>query len=71
MTQNLQPIFEPNIEEQLRYMLQALDMVRSTPWDGITPQVITPVIGHAKDKAIDEILEELRAHYSNAQRDIR
>lgn len=71
MLQKPQPTLEPNIEEQLRDMLQALDMVRSTPWDGITPQVITPVIGDAKDKAIDDILEKLRAHYSNAERNIR
>lgn len=60
-----------NIEDQLRGLLEALDMVRQTPWDGITAQVITPVIGDAKDKAIDDILEKLRAHYSNAERNIR
>lgn len=71
MTQEPQPTFEPNIEEQLRFMLQALEMVRSTPRDAITPQVITSVIGDAKDKAIDNILEKRRAHYSNAERNIR
>jgi hypothetical protein len=56
-----------NIEEQLRGMLQALDVVRSSPWDGITPQITTSITGKAKDEAIDQILQELhRCYQSNS-----
>ncbi|MDA7011306.1 hypothetical protein PI739_02935 [Pseudomonas cerasi] len=54
-----------NIEQQIQDMLQKLDMVRPTEWDGITPQVIIPVVGNAKDKAIDEILQQLWYHYQS------
>lgn len=54
-----------SIEEQLRGMLQALEMVHATTWDGVTPQVITSVTGKAKDRAIDEILEELHRYYQS------
>jgi hypothetical protein len=63
---------EPDIEEQLRDMLQALDMVHSTPpTDGTLTPVVTPLIGDAKDKAIEEVFRELRAHYWLAERNIR
>jgi hypothetical protein len=62
---------EPDIEQQLRDMLQALDMVHSTAWDGITPQEVTPVTGEAKDQAIEEIFQRLRVHYWLAERGIR
>ncbi|WP_221033526.1 hypothetical protein, partial [Pseudomonas cannabina] len=54
-----------NIEEQLRSLLQVLAMVRSIPWDGVTPQTITSVTGRAKDEAIDEILQELHRYYQS------
>lgn len=58
-----------NIEQQLRGMLESLDMVHSTSCDGVTPQVITSVTGKAKDQAIDQILQELHRHYqSNSPR---
>ncbi|WP_148193075.1 hypothetical protein [Pseudomonas syringae] len=70
MTQQPQQTFEPSIEEQLRYLLQALDMVHSTPWDGFTPRIITNITGKAKDDAIDEILQELRRYYQTMQNTI-
>lgn len=64
MIQKPQLTFEPNIEEQLRDMLQALDMVQSiSPEDGTLTPVLVPVVGDAKDRAIDDIFEKLRAHY--------
>jgi hypothetical protein len=54
-----------NIEEQLRGMLQVLEMIRSTQCDGITPQMITSVTGKAKDQAIDDILQELHLYYQS------
>lgn len=52
-----------NIEQQLRGMLEALDMVHSTSCDGVTSQVMTSITGKAKDEAIDQILQELHRHY--------
>lgn len=54
-----------NIEQQLRGMLAALDMVHSTSCDGLTPQVTTSVTGKAKDEAIDQILQELHRYYQS------
>lgn len=65
MTQPTQQSFEPNIEEQLRGMLEALDMIRSTSCDGVTSQLMTRVTGKAKDQAIDEILQELHRYYQS------
>jgi hypothetical protein len=63
---------EPYIEEQLRGMLQALDMVKSTPpTDGTLTPVVTPVVGDAKDRAIDDIFEKPRVHYRLAERNVR
>jgi hypothetical protein len=62
---------EPNFEEQLRDMLEALDMVHTTPSDGVSPQLITPITGKAKDNAVDEILEKLRMHYFLNERGMR
>lgn len=65
MKQPPQQNIEPNIEEQLRGLLEALDMVHSSPWDGVTPQIISTVTGKAKDQAIDEILQELHRYYQS------
>lgn len=54
-----------NIEQQLRGMLRALEIVQSTSCDGVTPQVITSVTGKAKDEAIDQILQELHRYYQS------
>jgi hypothetical protein len=63
---------EPDIEEQLRDMLQVLDMVHSTPpTDGTLTPVVIPLIGDAKDRAIEEVFRKLRAHYWLAERNIR
>lgn len=70
MTQQPQQTFEPNIEEQLRHLLQALDMVHSTPRDGFTPRIVTNITGKAKNDAIDEILQELRRYYQAMQNTI-
>lgn len=72
MIQKPQPTFEPNIEEQLRDMLQALDMVQSIPpEDGTLTPVAIPLVGDAKDRAIDDIFDKLRVHYRLADRNIR
>ncbi|ALE01042.1 hypothetical protein [Pseudomonas syringae] len=60
---------EPDIEEQLRDMLQALDMLQSIPSeDGALTPVVTPLFGEAKDRAIDDIFEKLRVQYRLAER---
>ncbi|UOF21943.1 hypothetical protein [Pseudomonas syringae] len=60
-----------NIEEQLRSLLQALDMVHSTlTTDNVLTSAITPVIGEAKTKVIDEILQELRRYHQTMQNTI-
>ncbi|WP_439865651.1 hypothetical protein ACTAB9_17745 [Pseudomonas syringae] len=69
----LPPISEsvsgPNIEEQLRDMLQALDMLQSIPSeDGTLTPVAIPLVGEAKDRAIDDIFEKLRVQYRLAER---
>lgn len=63
---------ELDIEEQLRGMLQALDIVQSIPpEDGTLTPVAIPLVGHAKNRAIDDIFENLRVHYRLADRNIR
>jgi hypothetical protein len=63
---------EPDIEEQLRGMLQALDMVQSIPpEDGTLTPVAIPLVGDAKDRAIDDIFDKLRVHYRLADQNIR
>ena len=63
---------EPDIEKQLRDMLQALDMARSTPpTDGTLTPVVTALVGDAKDKAIDEIFHKLRVQHRLADQNIR
>jgi hypothetical protein len=63
---------EPDIEEQLRGMLQALDMVQSIPpEDGTLTPVAIPLVGDAKDRAIDDIFDKLRVHCRLADRNIR
>jgi hypothetical protein len=72
MIQKPQPTFEPNIEEQLRDMLQALDMVQSiSPEDGTLTPVVTALVGDAKDRAIDEIFHKLRVQHRLADQNIR
>lgn len=63
---------EPYIEEQLRDMLQALDMVQSIqPEDGTVRPVVTALVGDAKDRAIDEIFHKLRLQHRLTDRKIR
>ena len=52
-------------------MLQALDIVQSIPpEDGTLTPVAIPLVGDAKDRAIDDIFDRLRVHYRLADRDI-